>query len=454
MKIKDRLALYFTLISTLVLISVLVSVYLVFIRFMQAEFFSRLTDRTMVTAKLYLEADEISLDSLNRVRERYLEKLSGEVIRIYNAQNKPAFIEDAQQYWPKQTIERVRREKRVRFREGNAQVVGIYYKDNQGDFVILASAVDYGTIRRVEKLWKIMTVIFLVIFIGLLFSARWIAQRILRPLDDFIGQVKRIKSGNLSYRVEEGRNPDEITLLARNFNNLMAELEHAFVLQKTFMANASHELRTPVTGMIIGAELSLAQERSSEDYRKALQAMLEDAGRLEEIIASLLALAQADLEYGDPRQENLRLDELIWELQQEWAQKDPRCQLLVKMDNLPEEENLLTIACNPVLMKIALNNIIGNAFKFSDNQPVTILLNAKNSEISLSISDTGPGIAPGDLSHIFEPYYTVSSDPAHTGKGMGLYMANKIITLYGGHISVVPGETGKGVCFHLSFPHH
>ena len=156
MKIKDRLALYFTLISTLVLLGVLFTVYFTFHKFMQAEFFARLTDRTMVTAKLYLQADEISSDSLSRVRAQYLEKLNGEVIRIYNDKNDATFIGDDQQYWNIETIEKVRRLKKINFRDGQRQVVGIYYKDNQGNFVILASAIDQSTQKRIDKLWKII----------------------------------------------------------------------------------------------------------------------------------------------------------------------------------------------------------------------------------------------------------------------------------------------------------
>ena len=86
-----------------------------------------------------------------------------------------------------------------------------------------------------------------------------------------------IKSNNLHYRVDEGRNNDEITLLARSFNNLMEHLEHSFILQKTFVANASHELRTPVTRMVISAELALSRDRDIPAYKGTLSSVLEDA---------------------------------------------------------------------------------------------------------------------------------------------------------------------------------
>jgi len=451
MKIKDRLALYFTLISTVTLFCVLAVVYFAFLKVMESEFFDRLTDRTMVTAKLYLEADEISSDALNKARAKYLEKLNGEVIRIYNERNNATFIGDEQQFWGSETINEVRQQGKVRFKDGQRQVVGIFYKDNQGDFVILASAIDHGTEIRVQKLLKVMMVVFIVIFIGLLLSGRWIAKRILSPLDTFINQVKLIKSNNLHFRVEEGKNKDEITLLSQNFNNLMEHLEHSFILQKTFVANASHELRTPVTRMIIGTEIALSKERSKEEYEVALHSVLEDAEKLENIITALLNLAQADLEYSSSLAEDIRLDELIWHLQSEWNQKKGPNQLQVEMINLPmNDDRSLMISANPTLLQIALDNVIGNAFKFSDNQPVACKLEIKEEGILLTISDRGVGIPEDRIQDIFKPFHSSSLKAEHAGNGMGLYMAHKIVTLFGGKI-IAESVKGTGTTFFIQF---
>ncbi len=450
MKIKDRLALYFTLVSTITLLGVLMVVYITFQQVMESEFFDRLTDRTMVTAKLYLEADEISNEDLNKVRAQYMERLNGEVIRIYNARNNATFIGDDQQFWGSETINQVRKQGKVRFTDGERQVVGIFYKDNQGNFVILASAIDHSTAVRVQKLLRVMIVVFIVIFLGLLLSGRWIAKRILLPLDFFIDQVKLIKSNNLYFRVEEGKNKDEITLLAQNFNNLMEHLENSFILQKTFVANASHELRTPVTRMIIGAEIALSKEREKEDYQKALKSMLEDAEKLENIIAALFNLAQADLEYGSSQTGKIRIDEMIWQLQSEWNQKKGPNQLAVEMRNLPAEAADLIIQANPTLLQIAIDNIISNAFKFSDNRQVSCILDVEGGQINVLISDSGTGIPESQREQIFKPFFSSSTKTEHAGNGMGLYMAHKIITLYRGTISIT-SSNNDGTTFLLRF---
>lgn len=449
MKIKDRLALYFTLISTITLLMVLCAVYFMFLKFMEADFFVRLRDRTMITAKLYLEADEITTDSLDKVRSQYLEKLNGEVIRIYNSKNTATFIGDDQQYWSNATINKVRKQKRLQFKDGKRQVVGIFYKDNQGDFVILASAIDKSTFYRLEKLRNIMAITFVIIFILLLLSGRWISKKILKPLDLFIDEVKQIKSSNLHFRVQEGKNKDEIYLLARNFNVLMEHLEQAFVLQKSFIANASHELRTPVTRIMMTSELSLAQDRTTKAYQEALTSVMEDAENMDKIISGLVNLAQADLEFGNQQLSAIRIDKLLVAIEQEWKRKGNKLSIFIDDHHDPERSFL--ILANATLLLIAINNIISNAFKFAEQQEVSCRLELSTTYITLSISDLGLGIKASVLPEIFKPFYSFSEKTPNTGNGMGLYMAHKIVTLFKGSLEAYNGKE-QGATFLITLP--
>src|SRR5476651_2197336 len=130
MKIKNRLALYFTLISVAILIIAFATIFLTFISIVKSDFNDRLMVRANIAAQLYLEADEITADSLNHVRGRYQKPLQGEVVRFYDDNNRASFIKDRQQYWGDDVINSVRQQKQAEFTEGNRQTVGIYYKDN------------------------------------------------------------------------------------------------------------------------------------------------------------------------------------------------------------------------------------------------------------------------------------------------------------------------------------
>ncbi|WP_231491353.1 HAMP domain-containing sensor histidine kinase [Pedobacter sp. Leaf170] len=447
MKIKDRLALYFTLICTSILLAVLFTVYFTFMKFLQADFFERLTDRTMVTAKLYLEADEISRDALNTVRHKYLQKLNSEVIRIYDKENRATFIGDSAQYWPKSTIELVRKRKHLKYTDGERQVVGIYYKDNQGDFVILASAEDLGSHNRLSKLWQIMIIVFIMIFAFVLLLSRWIAEKMLKPLNKFLADVKQIDAKNMAFRVEEKANKDEINQIAKTFNNLMEELEQAFILQKTFVANASHELRTPLTRMIMNAELTLSKQREMSDYQNAIHSMLEESEKMEHIITGLLALAKMDMELIHSQRAEIIVDDLISSIKTDW-QHERGLNLKVIVND--EVKNLKVLA-NNTLIRIALDNIISNAFKFSKNDEVIFTAERAEQELRIHIQDNGTGINPKDVNNIFQPFYSKSKEFGLQGEGMGLYITQKIIEIFKGTIELTPANP-RGCVFTIKLP--
>jgi len=450
MKIRNRLALYFTIISAVILLIALTVIFITFNSFAKADFYSRLVDRAKVAAQLYLEADEISPDSLNRVRERYLKQLPGEVTRIYNDNNAASFIRDKQQYWRSSVIKQVRRRKDIEFAEGTRQTVGIYYNDNQGNFVILTSAVDIQGHRRIDDLIEIMAAMFVLVITGLFFIGRWFAKKALEPLDDVVGQMQLVHARNLSFRVDEGNGKDEISVLAQNFNRLLKHLENAFEVQETYVTNASHELKTPVTSIIGEIEVALHKARSNEEYERVLKSVLIDAEDLNETIAGLMELAQVDMGYTQAALDPVAIDELIWELADYWTNKLGKGLFAVSVKHLPADPERLQIPANKALLTIAFNNIIGNAYKFSDNQRVQCDLYADSGQIIVTIIDSGVGIPLVEQARVFESFYRGTNVKNHPGSGIGLYITGKIIQLYNGHIGV-KSEAGKGTTITITF---
>ncbi|MGN6638174.1 MAG: HAMP domain-containing sensor histidine kinase [Mucilaginibacter sp.] len=450
MKIKDRLALYFTIISVVILLIALGTVLITFTSFARADFYNRLIDRANVAAQLYLEADEISVDSLNRVRERYLKQIPGEVVRFYNDRNNASFIKDRQQYWSHNVINKVRRRKQVEFAEGRRQTVGIYYKDNQGNFVILVSAEDINGKHRIEDLVEIMLVMLVCVSAALFFIGRWFAKKALEPMDDMVRQVQKVRASNLSVRINEGNGKDEISVLAQNFNRLLNHLENAFELQQTFVINASHELRTPVTSIIGETEVVLSRERNQQEYEMALNSVLTEAEVLNETITGLLELAQVDMSYTQAALSQVAIDELIWEIADYWTNKIGKGMFNVNIKQLPDDAEKLSIPANKALLNIALNNIISNAYKFSDNKPVQCELYVSDQLVSITITDSGVGIPQEETAKIFQSFYRATNVKNFHGSGIGLYITGKIINLFNGGIHAY-STLGEGTSVTIDF---
>ncbi|WP_426670306.1 ATP-binding protein [Mucilaginibacter sp. McL0603] len=450
MKIKNRLALYFTLISTVILLIALAIILVIFNSFAKSDFYSRLVDRAKVAAQLYLEADEISPDSLSHVRERNLKQLPGEVTRFYDDRNGASFIRDRQQYWDSNVINMVRKGRQVEFTEGNRQTVGIYYNDNQGNFVILTSAVDIQGHRRINDLIEIMLIMIVWVVAGLFFIGRWFAKKALEPIDDIIGQMQQVRASNLSMRINEGNGKDEISELAQNFNRLLKHLDNAFEVQQTYVVNASHELKTPVTSIIGEIEVALNKKRPNEEYEQILKSVLNDAENLNETITGLMELAQVDMSYTRAELSPVAVDELVWELADHWTNKMGKGLFAVSIQHLPDDPEKLQIPANKSLLIIALNNIISNAYKFSDKQRVQCDLYADSSHISITISDKGLGIPAEELEKVFQSFYRATNAKDYKGNGIGLYITGKIISLFNGTINAT-SEPGKGTSITVSF---
>lgn len=450
MKIKNRLSLYFTSVSAIVLLIVQVIICIAFNSQVRSSFYDHLSDRVNIVAKLYLEADEISTDSLNSVKQDYLHNLHSEVVRIYDDRNAPSFIKDQNQYWSAAVINAVRRSRQLEFAEGERQTVGMYYHDNQGNFVILASAIDVQGKRRMVELIESMAVVLVCAIAGLFLISRWFAQKSLEPIDKVITQMQLARGGDLSLRVDEGNGKDEITALAHNFNRLLAHLQNTFELQQTFVANASHELRTPITTIIGEVEIALTKLRTHTEYKNTLQSVLADAGRLNDTITSLLEMASMDMDYTHSSFKPVAIDELIWELTDYWNNKAGKGLFNVNISQLPDEQEKLQLLANKSLLTIALNNIIGNAFKFSQNKPVNCDLYVDDTNIIIKITDTGVGITAGEQEKIFESFYRGTNSKSFQGNGVGLYVTAKIIQLFNGSIEV-SSEPGKQTTFTINF---
>lgn len=415
---------------------VLLCVYITVFTFSKDDFTNRLYDRVRVASKLYLKADEIGEDSLLQVQQQYLEKLPDEVIRVYDESNKTAFNATNGIYWRDTIIEQVRKEGHIEYEEGKRQVVGRYYKDNQGNFVIMASAVDRTFSKRIIRLGQFAILIFIIFSAILFFAGQWLAKNTLAPIQRIISQMKQIRSSNLHLRIGDVKNKDEIAELISNFNSLLVRLENAFELQQSFVSNASHELRTPLTSILGEADVALKKQRTVEEYERVLQSISSDAMHLQETITSLMELAQVDFNYTQAVLTPVRMDELMWELQDYWLNRKGPGMVNLTFADFPEDENALIISANKPLLNIAINNIIDNAFKYSVGQPVSIRFNAQHESIQVIVTDKGPGIKSADIDNIFKSFYRADSTRNIPGSGVGLYIAGKIIHLCNGTIKV------------------
>ena len=446
MKVKNRLALQFTFMFAVLQFIVLIGIYVLIEQTRKDSFYSKLDDRALIVGELYLAQDNMSQENFKKVLEKYPQTLSDEVTRIYNDKFEPVFIKEGNISWSKDLIQQVIQQKKVHFTIGNQQVVGLYYIDNSGNFIVIASAIDDSGFQNMRKLAMIMLFSFLASLLITFVLGRIFATIALQPILKISDDLKIIRSTSLDNRLALTRyKNDEINELSITINNLLEHLEQSFRDQQSFISNASHELKTPLTKIFGKAEVTLKNEREKEDYKKALQSIILESEKLDSMISSLLELAQSGIDNAELQK--IQLDELLWEVVDEWGKKPGVVNVIY---NLPEDPEKYTIMGNRRLLFIAISNIVKNALKFSGNKEVLSEIFCKENEVCITIKDTGIGIDPKELQHIFQPFYRAPNAFKHPGSGIGLSLAEKIIRLHNGKIEV-KSELNEGTLFTVTF---
>ncbi len=452
MNIKNRLTFLFTAIVAIIFTTILTAIYLISVRYSEASFYDRLHERAIIASKIFLEKDQLSKQRFFEFEQRFLETLSHEVLEIYDDNNTPTFISKNEKLsFSKEELDRIRVLKNVNFQRDKRYITGFFYQDEQGHFVIIASAIDEVGTAKISKLRLLMVVSFLIGLVITYFSGMLFAENALSPINEVVDQVREITDSNLNMRVVAGNGNDEIGKLTVTFNEMLARIQEAFDAQRNFASHASHELRTPLTAIIGELQILTSKARSPEQYKEGIEIALKEAKLLKAIIDDLLIFTRTNLHDSETFREELRIDELLWEIQEEIMLRNKGAKFKILLNQMPENQDFLSVRGNRHLLEVALINVIENAIKYSDNQEVICSLECSNYFIKITISDKGIGIPLTDLKHVTEPFYRAGNVRNYNGSGIGLALTQKIIEKHKGGMQIFSAE-GKGTTISIVFP--
>lgn len=300
----------------------------------------------------------------------------------------------------------------------------------------------------VEELLLVGAFVLLVCAVG----SYWLAARSFAPIQRLAATARRIQAGNLQQRVPVPAAQDEIHYLAQTFNTMLDSLEQTFVRQRRFVADASHELRTPVAVLRNKADVALLKSRSPEDYARMLREVSTEAERLSQLVSDLLLLARGDEGRAAFAREKISLQELA-------------SMVVAYTQPLAEERGLrvfLQEASAPVvvwgdearLIQVVLN-LVENALTYTNpGGKVMVNTSIQQGRAVLRVQDTGVGIAAEHLPHVFERFYRGDQARQQTQKsssGLGLAIAEWIVQAHHGSITVV-SQVGVGSTFTVLLP--
>ena len=266
-----------------------------------------------------------------------------------------------------------------------------------------------------------------------------LARRSLSPVVMMSTQASRIGSENLYERLKVQNPRDELGQLAGSFNELLDRLNQSFERQRRFVADASHELRTPVAILCGEAEVTLAHEkRTEQEYRESLQILREEAKRLKYIVEDLFTLARADAGQHPLAATHFYLDELAAECSRNVRTLASAKQIAVSC----ESEGELPIHADESLLRRMLLNLLDNAIKYTPpGGSVSLRCGEENGHYRLSLEDSGQGIPSELQQRIFERFFRVDKarsrgETDSGGAGLGLTIASWIAGAHGGKLEL------------------
>jgi len=297
------------------------------------------------------------------------------------------------------------------------------------------------------------------IILPVILALVWFAlSRGLSPLAQLQERIRARPPDDLS-PIDSRQVPEEISPLVGSLNDMLARLAHTIDAQKRFIADAAHQMKTPLAGMRMQSELALRQVDPGEIHR-SLEQLAKSSESATRLVNQLLALARAENQpHAGVALEPLDLGVLAREVVLDWVPASFAQEIDLGYEAPDAHDAPLEIAGNALMLRELLSNLIDNALRYTPSGSggsVTVRVRASAGQALLEVEDTGPGIAPGERPRVFERFYRILGSSA-SGSGLGLAIVREIAQQHGADIEIFnnPRSTHKkfpGSLFRLTFP--
>lgn len=297
-----------------------------------------------------------------------------------------------------------------------------------------------------EKMWLVLSLsLVLCSLVGY-----GIARGGMRPIKEITRTAERIGSSTLHERIVTQGLPAELSSLTETFNNMLDRLEDSFARVSQFSDDVAHELRTPVSNLRGEMEVALSKARTNEDYHEILGSCLEECARISRVIERLLFLARAENSSEPIEHDNVDVEAELKAVQEfyEAAAAEAGIELRISIEGNP------LLRADRTLFQQAIGNLVSNAIAHTPRGGIVHVGAVSDSNrLCVRVIDTGCGIAPEHLPHVFDRFYRV--DRARSGSdrnvGLGLAVVKSFVTRHGGRIDI-DSEVGRGTEVRLSLP--
>ncbi|RMZ61100.1 sensor histidine kinase [Chryseobacterium nematophagum] len=388
-------------------------------------YFEKLKNTALISAIYYLEKDELPKNRHAQIKKEYNSLIENRQVAVYDKNNRVTFGKNVHDPHIKiQHLKIARSNKRVQFMSDNNFYYGIFYSDNQGDFVVFVKYSNNSFKAQMVRLSIIMLSVLLIGLLVIYFLSRYLSKIVYKPISNVVNHINAVDYNDISQAITTANTHDEVEDLIKSYNKLFGRISESILLQQNFINYVSHEFKTPLAAISGSLEVFAQKDRTPEEYRAVAKESLENVYEIENILNNLLLMS--GLAKLEESHQTIRIDELIWKIYEKLEPNTRKHNSGITIELLVTNSFSLEFQGNETLLYLALYNIVENAIKYSAGSDVSIQLFEENNQLHIRVSDKGKGISQEDLVKITETFYRGKNVEGVKGSGIGLSLSKSI----------------------------
>ncbi|WP_316839331.1 HAMP domain-containing sensor histidine kinase [Pedobacter gandavensis] len=456
MKIRTKIILLSSAIGSLILLSFAVYVSYFTAKTLESKFYIRLEENARMLGTHVFNSKSYKDKGYYELSNQFINQFSfgrNYLVRVEKNKKQPRYepLLPMGNFFFEEAIENGKAELMI----NDTAYVALFFEDKDHDknLVVVSAAVDeFGEAEHADLNRALISGVVIFLFLIVLISF-YFAEKLLNPIASINKRIGQINISNLNMRLptKKTKEKDEIEVLISNINDMLSRLEIAVKSQRSFISNASHSLRTPMTIISGEAELALNSVDAKHPAHYSLEMVSREVDRMNLIVSNLLLLSRTGYDGKVQNMSHVRIDELLYKVKESEGYLNDNHRIFLDFSNIPEDSNLLSVYVNEDLFFIGLSNIISNACKYGNEKEVKVSIEVDHSKIVIRVMDQGIGIPDRDKPHIFESFFRASNVGNIYGNGLGLVLAKNIFELHDATLTIDSTE-GKGTIVTITCP--
>jgi len=436
MSVRHKILLYFSIVTIALSSVALLFIYTLFSQYREQEFQQRQKDKIETTLKFLTEIKGIDQDLIESMDRITIHDIYDEKLLIFDKNKDLVYSSIADT--PVSFSGLILRELSAKVpwieeKDGMYDVVGLYMQRGDKAFYGISKAYDKSGYAKLNYLKYAISFTLLALSLIIVLISYYLSKRVTHSIFQVTRQIREFKLEQRNDPIVVSNTKDEIAILAQRFNELMHRMNEAFSFQKHAVHHISHELKTPIAVLVSDFE-KIETEADIGRIKELIKIQKENTKSLSEIINSLLEIAKTE-SGKSPVQSNVRIDELIFDLMEEFNTIHPDFQFSVDYSNESVSDSNLEVWANEQLIKAALSNLMLNCVKYSRNNKAKIVISTDRGSLRVDFINHGATLTEKERQFMFQHFFRGENSKGKSGFGLGLVFINKILKLYGGEVS-------------------